>query len=51
MAYFQNFLAQFEGVKELSEINYETEQLLTQMKIRDKNVDQFFIEYGKIDGV
>jgi hypothetical protein len=51
MAYFQNFLAQFESVEKLSETDHETEQLLTQMEIRDENVDQFFIKYGKIDRV
>jgi hypothetical protein len=46
MAYFQSFLAQFEGVEGLSETDYETEQLLVQLKIGDKSVDQFFTEYG-----
>ena len=51
MAYFQSFLAQFESVERLSETDYETEQLLAQMEIGDENVDQFFTEYGKIDGI
>jgi hypothetical protein len=39
MAYFQSFLAQFEGVERLSEIDYETEQLLAQIEIKDESVD------------
>jgi hypothetical protein len=35
----------------LSETDHETEQLLAQMEIGDKNVDQFFTEYDKIDEI
>ena len=54
MAYFQNFLAQYEGVEALSNNNddtAETEQLVLEMEIgdMDKDCDHFFTEYGKVD--
>jgi hypothetical protein len=49
-AYFQSFLAQYEGVEDLdSEIN-ETEQLLIDMEIEDYSSDQYFTEFGEVDG-
>ena len=54
MAYFQNFLAQYEGIKALPDNNddtTETEQLLLKMEFgdKDKNCDHFFIKYGKVN--
>ena len=54
VAYFQSFLAQFEGVdalpKDDNDLN-EAEQLLVQMEVEDEEADQFFTEYGQIDGL
>ena len=55
MAYFQNFLAQYEGVKALPDNDNdttETEQFLLEMEFGDKDedCDHFFTEYGKVDG-
>ena len=55
MAYFQNFLAQYEGVKTLPNNNdntTETEQLLLEIEFGDKNkdYDHFFTKYGKVNG-
>jgi hypothetical protein len=52
MAYFQNFLTQYENIEELADSDdnmADTEQLLAQMEIQDKNCDQFFTEYGQIN--
>ena len=53
MVYFQNFLGQYEGTEELIDDDdmIDTEQLLTQMEIQEKDCDQFFIEYGQINGI
>ena len=53
MAYFQNFLTQYEGVEELSNDNNditEAEQLLMKMEIENEDHDHFFTEYGEING-
>jgi len=49
-AYFQSFLVQYEGVEDLEgEVN-EAEQLLMDMEIEDYSPDQYFTEYGEVDG-
>jgi hypothetical protein len=52
MAYFQNLLVQYEGIEDLEdevEVN-EAEQLLMDMEIEDYSFDQYFTEFGEVDG-
>jgi hypothetical protein len=50
MTYFQNFLVQYEGVEDLEDEVNETEQLLMDMEIEDYSPNQYFTEYGEVDG-
>jgi hypothetical protein len=50
-AYFQSFLVQYEGVEDLGGNDVsEAEQLLMEMEIEDYSPNQFFTEFGEVDG-
>ena len=49
-AYFQTFLIQYEGVEDLDGDVNETEQLLMDMEIEEYSSDQYFTDFGAVDG-
>jgi len=49
-AYFQSFLVQYKGEEDFkSEVN-KAKQLLMDMEIEDYSPNQYFTEYGEVDG-
>jgi hypothetical protein len=51
VAYFQNFLIQYKGVKNLKGKVNKTKQLLIDIEIEDYSPNQYFTEYSKVNGI
>jgi len=51
VAYFQSFLVQYKGIEDLKDEVNKVEQLFMDIEIKGYSPDQYFTEYGKIDGI
>jgi hypothetical protein len=51
MAYFQSFLVQYKGVKDLKSKVNKVKQLLIDIEIKSYSPDQYFTEYSKVDSI